>query len=132
MIGMVKTRVKVEFFGTNRPPIYKGRLLGLINNKEFASILTDKDVANKVFTSETKDLDSILDLVSDIGTPAGKDWRIVISVREIDDDNIYTARLLVTDILTSFDYFSNEKKTLGISMGGGDSWIKITEHEDSE
>jgi len=72
----------------------EGRLLGLINDKEFNAIVASKKLQKKVLTKETLSLSSITHHYQNL-----EDYRVVIAARARDGIQFHPARLFVSDKL---------------------------------
>lgn len=73
-----KTIVEIDLYlEENRKPIqYKGRLLGLINDTEFNSLIKSRNLQNKFFTSSTLSLSILGKNYSDL-----KGLRLVVAIK---------------------------------------------------
>jgi len=124
---MLKTKLKrrtisIDFWGgditarTHRGSTgksYSGRLLGLITDKEFASLIKSADVRKKCYTSGTMPLSEIVDTYEDL-----EGYRLVVAVKEIDDESIIGQKLFVTERLSLVSYL-NANKSAGITGENG-------------
>lgn len=72
----------------------EGRLLGLINDKEFNAIVSSKELQKKVLTKETIPLTSITENYQNL-----EDYRMVIAIKERDGTQFHPARLFISDKL---------------------------------
>jgi hypothetical protein len=107
---------------------YYGRLLGIIDDQEFAAMLSDPKLQSRCMTKSTKSLSDITDTWYDL-----TGYRLVMALRKIDGKEVFK-RLLVTDKLglVSFIRSAGEKSLLdvGISVADDkDSYIYMQEEE---
>jgi len=101
---------------------YSGRLLGLITDEEFASLIENPDLQKKCFTSATIPLSEIVD-----NHEALDGYRIVIAVKEIDDKPVIGQKLFITERLSLVSYL-NTDKSAGITGENG-AYMLIDEKE---
>ncbi len=112
--------MKVEltyYFDNNNTKSYKGRLLGLIDEKQFAYLNNNtKTVADKIRTSRSSKL-------SNIDTTNYKNMRIVISI--VSDKN--STGLFVSRPLDSIHSreLENDKVNLISFMDNDDNWLLL-------
>lgn len=108
---------------------YYGRLLGLIDDQEFAAMLSDPKLQSRCMTKATKSLSDITDTWYDL-----TGYRLVMALRKINGKEVFK-RLLVTDKLglVSFIRAAGENSLLdvGISIAEDkDSYIYMQEEEE--
>ena len=101
---------------------YSGRLLGLITDEEFASLIENPDLQKKCYTSATIPLSEIVD-----NHEALDGYRIVVAVKEIDDKPVIGQRLFITERLSLVSYL-NTNKSAGITGENG-AYMLIDEKE---
>jgi hypothetical protein len=92
---------------------YKGRLLGLITDKEFTSLIKDTDIQKKCYTSATIPLSEIVDNYEDLDG-----YRMTIAVKEIDGKSVIGQKLFVTERLSLVSYL-NTDRSAGITGENG-------------
>ena len=92
---------------------YKGRLLGLITDKEFASLIESVDVQKKCYTSATIPLSEVVDNYEDL-----EGYRMVVAVKEIDSEPIIGQKLFITERLSLVSYL-NTDRSAGITGENG-------------
>jgi hypothetical protein len=103
---------------------YSGRLLGLITDKEFASLIKSVDVQKKCYTSATMPLSEIVDNYEELDG-----YRIVVAVKEVNGKSIIGQKLFVTERLSLVSYL-NSDKSAGIT--GENGAYMLIEEETSE
>ena len=101
---------------------YSGRLLGLITDEEFASLIENSELQKKCYTSATIPLSEIVD-----NHEALDGYRIVVAVKEIDDKPVIGQRLFITERLSLVSYL-NTNKSAGITGENG-AYMLIDEKE---
>jgi len=100
---------------------YSGRLIGLINDKEFASMIANKEVRKKCFTSATIPLSDIVDNYESLDG-----FRIVVALKEMDDKPVIGKnKLFITERLSLVSYL-NTDKSAGITGENG-AYMMISE-----
>jgi len=72
----------------------EGRLLGLINDKEFNAIVSSKKLQKGVLTKATKSLSSITRHYQNL-----EDYRVVVAARARNGEQFHPARLFISDKL---------------------------------
>lgn len=92
---------------------YTGRLIGLINDKEFAAIIGNKELQKKCFTSGTMSLTDIVDNHEKLD-----DYRMVVAIKKIDDENVIGNKLFITERLSLVSYL-DKGKSAGITGENG-------------
>jgi hypothetical protein len=112
----------MESRGTNGKK-YSGRLIGLINDKEFASIISNKEVRKKCFTSGTLPLTEIVDNHETL-----QGFRMVIALKEIDEKPVFGQKLFITERLSLISYL-NTDKSAGITGEHG-AYMLVEEAND--
>ena len=110
-----KKRVTVNLYGhvSNVDVEYDGRLLGFVNREQFAAIIKDKKLRNKIFTIEAVSVD---DVASHYDSLEGK--RIVIAVRDIDGKTV-PKTLFISEELTDLSYFYSEVGEIALTTTDG-------------
>lgn len=93
--------------------VYNGRLIGLINDKEFAAIIANKELQKKCYTSGTMSLSDIVDHHEKLDG-----YRMVIAIRKVDNNNVIGNKLLITERLSLVSYLDKDK-TAGITGENG-------------
>ena len=101
---------------------YSGRLLGLITDEEFASLIENSELQKKCYTSATIPLSEIVD-----NHEALDGYRIVVAVKEINDKPVIGQRLFITERLSLVSYL-NTNKSAGITGEIG-AYMLIDEKE---
>jgi len=101
---------------------YSGRLLGLITDEEFASLIENSELQKKCYTSATIPLSEIVD-----NHEALDGYRIVVAVKEINDKPVIGQRLFITERLSLVSYL-NTNKSAGITGENG-AYMLIDEKE---
>jgi len=92
---MVKKLVNIQaFLGTDINNTYKGRLLGLLSEEEYAGLVSQPELMRKLFSVGTKPLLDLSDATIDV-----EDMRLVATVVEKNDEPLLTPTLFVTDPL---------------------------------
>jgi hypothetical protein len=99
---------------------YTGRLLGLIDDKEFHALVTKKRVANKIFSGQTIRLSDVVNNYKE----GLKGMRLVLAVREIDGVAAGGKHLFVTEKL---DYITFEETDKAGILGEDNEYYDITE-----
>jgi len=126
-----KRTISIDFWGSSsisranlgsNGKAYSGRLLGLITDEEFASLIENPDLQKKCYTSATIPLSEIVD-----NHEALDGYRIVVAVKEIDDKPVIGQRLFVTERLSLVSYL-NTDKSAGITGENG-AYMLIDEKE---
>ena len=119
---MVKKLVNIQaFLKDNTNMTYKGRLLGLLTEEEYAGLVTQPDLMRKLFSVGSKPLQDISDAKVDV-----EDMRLAITVMEKDDEAILTPTLFVTDPLEMISSVVDNKC---INLNGKNSTFYIVEEE---
>ena len=104
--------------------IIKGRLLGLINDKELTHLLKNEDLQRKTLTTESED---VFDLFEEFDALNGK--RIMFAVREEDGKPI-NKMLFVSGPMDMVAAYSRQDKW--VYVAGPKSDLSITEVENNE
>lgn len=94
---MVKKLINIQAFlgaGCKTGTSYKGRLLGLLSEDEYAGLVKTPELMRKIFSVGSKPLKEIADALVDV-----EDMRLAITVVEKDDEPILTPTLFITDPL---------------------------------
>lgn len=117
---MSKKNTTIELCDRNKT--YKGRLLGLVDDKEFHALMTKKRFQNKIFSCRTVRLSEISESYK-----SGFDGlRLVLAVREVDGKEVGGKHLFITEKL---NYIGNDiGKELGI-LGEEDEYYVVKEEE---
>lgn len=129
-----KRRVKIELYvhekleeDINQQGImeseYEGRLLGLIDSKQFSYLLKHKDAQSKFLTTETMDLDEITKNYKEMNG-----LRIAVAIKKKNgvwaDKNLFVSEKLSRCAYTT----SHEQGELQAGFSGEkNGWILITE-----
>jgi hypothetical protein len=92
---------------------YTGRLIGLVNDKEFAAIIRNKELQKKCFTSATMPLTDIVDHHEKL-----EGYRMVIAMKKVDGEPIIGNKLFITERLSLISYLDNDKSA-GITGENG-------------
>jgi len=93
---------------------YEGRLLGLITDKEFASLIHNVEIQKKCFTSATMPLSELVDNHEDL-----TGYRLAMAVKEIDEKPVMDSqKLFITERLSLVSYL-NTDKSAGITGENG-------------
>lgn len=100
---------------------YEGRLLGLIDDKQFHALMTRKAFQNKVFCCATVPLEEIR-----TSCRAGfNGLRLVLTIRKIDDKTVGGKHMFVTERLS---YIGNEDRR-GIGILGEEDELYLVEEK---
>ena len=89
----MKTSTVIELCDSKKT--YKGRLLGLVNDKEFHALMIKKRFQNKIFSCRTVPLDEIVD-----NYPRLNGLRLVLAAQELDGEMLTGKQLFVTEKLS--------------------------------
>lgn len=114
--------------GTADEVEYSGRMLGLITAEDFSRIVSDKIIAKRVKTGETRALSEVqkrLDM--EVSDPANKEFpplRLVVDVHMKDNKRVYNI-LLITDVIVDITSFPTDAE-LGLITQGND-WLYVGE-----
>ena len=100
----------------NEGPVYKARYIGLVNEKEYAILVTDKEKQSKVINKETVDV--LNTTVKDIS-----DMRLVFVAKTKNDTPILDSVLLVTEPIDYAACFSRNNGITDITFFGKDESI---------
>ncbi len=108
---------------------YYGRLLGLIDDQEFAAMIGDSKLQKKCITKETKPLSDIADNWSDL-----TGYRLVIALKKVNGIDV-CKKLLITDRLGLVSFVrqgeSESSLDIGISTAGSNgSYVFLQEEEE--
>ncbi len=113
----MKTSTVIELCDNGK--IFKGRLLGLVNDKEFHALMKKKRFQNKVFSCRTIPLVEIVD-----NYPKLNGLRLVLAAQELDGEMLIGKQLFVTEKL---NYVANvDNGVVGI-LGEKDEYYVIRE-----
>jgi len=116
---MSKPTVTIELLDSDK--IYEGRLLGLVDDKQFHALMTKKSFQNKVFSGATVTVKEIQD---NYGNKGFKGMRLVLAIREVNGESKVGKHLFITERLS---FISNEDKgEIGI-LGEGDTLYTVSE-----
>ncbi len=125
-----KRRVSLNLYDNETDcKIYYGRLLGIVNDHEFAAMIGDSTLQKKCITKGTKPLSDIANNWYDlIG------YRMVLALKKVNGVDVHK-RLLITDKLGLVSFVReagiNDLVDVGISIAdGSDSFIFIQEEEE--
>lgn len=97
---------------------YKGRLLGIATDKEFAALLGNKELQSKVYTSGTVPLLNIADATNINGA------RLAMAVKEIDGVPVTSRRIFVSDKVDSIGFVQGSQ--MGI-VTRSKYWLLVVE-----
>jgi len=97
---------------------YKGRLLGIATDKEFAALLGNKELQSKVYTSGTVPLLDIADATNINGA------RLAMAVKEIDGVPVTSRRIFVSDKVDSIGFVQGSQ--MGI-VTRSKYWLLVVE-----
>jgi len=92
---------------------YEGRLLGLITDKEFASLVSNVDIQKKCYTSATMPLSEVVDNYEDL-----EGYRIAVAVKKVDSVPVTGQKLFITERLSLISYL-NTDRSAGITGENG-------------
>jgi len=124
MADMLKRRyITLEMFKKNKTQTYSGRLIGLIDEKEFAKVISSKVVQARIATGETMPLTEIAEGYDDLNN-----MRMVVSLRKVGEELVIGKRLLITERLGLISAMSRDKKELSITGDKG-TWMVVSEEE---
>lgn len=124
MVEKEKKIIEVEVYDQNIQVSYKGRLLGLLSQKEYAGIITKKDLRSKLFTVPTKPCAEIANLVMIEGL------RLAMTVKEKNNEKITRKILFFTEQLDIISHVVSDVDITFIGKNG--SYIILTEAEANE
>jgi hypothetical protein len=105
-----KKYVEVGVYNTGEDITYEGRLLGLINDKEYAAIIEKSDIRNKllcVATTPVKDIGTIDNIAG---------FRLALAVKKRGVENVINRTLFITEPLeyaSAYDLVENEVSFVG-------------------
>ncbi len=97
---------------------YKGRLLGIATDKEFAALLGNKELQSKVYTSGTVPLLDIADATNINGA------RLAMAVKEIDGVPVTSRHIFVSDKVDSIGFVQGSQ--MGI-VTRSKYWLLVVE-----
>lgn len=117
---MSKKNTTIELCDRNKK--YRGRLLGLVDDKEFHALMTKKRFQNKIFSCRTVRLSEISNSYK-IGFNG---LRLVLAVREVDGEAVGGKHLFITEKLSYVG--SDVGGELGI-LGEEDEYYIVKEEE---
>jgi len=100
---------------------YKGRLLGLITDKEFNAIIKSTDLQKKVITKETVLLSEITDNHKDLSG-----YRLMLAIKSKDGVAVVGKKLFISERLHLMSYVRPARNECGIT-GEVDSYLFIKE-----
>jgi len=124
--GMAKKYVTVDLYEENRS--VTGRFLGMIDDKEFATILNNRKLQNKLFSAESKPIADIETMDTDIDG-----LRILIAVRKIDDKDTLRKTLFISEPLEMVGHAATtnqENPQIGVCAVHKSCYIMIEEKGD--
>lgn len=127
-----KRRVSLNLYNDETDcKIYYGRLLGIVNDQEFAAMIGDPTLQKKCITKGTKPLSDIASNWYDL---AG--YRMVLALKKVEGVDVHK-RLLITDKLGLVSFVREvgikDLMDVGISIADGTgSFILIQEEEEEE
>ena len=114
--------IAVELFVGNTNTKYKGRLIGLIDEKEFSKIIGCPVLQTRIETSVSKPLAEIVDNFDDL-----ENLRLVMSVRER-NGLIAPKSLFITERLGYISAMTPDRSE--ISITGDNGWMMVSEGEE--
>lgn len=117
---MSKKTVTIELCDHGRT--YEGRLLGLIDDKQFHALVTRKVFQNKIFSCATIPLEEIRTNYVE----GFNGLRMILAIRKINNDSIGGKHLFVTERLNIIG--SDNNGDLGI-LGEDDEYYMVEENE---
>lgn len=133
MTGKKKVKTTISLFKTlergGSGKIYEGRLLGLINDEQFAVLMREKEIQNKFLTTEAASLREIVDAHKKMNG-----LRLVMAVKKIDEKNV-DKHIFVSEklelISTSAQTDSTTCKDTEAAFTGEESyWLWVEESEE--
>lgn len=96
--------VEIEFYGAVECiDTYTGRLLGVIGNKEYYAIITDKSIATKVLTGESVSLCDVADILE--REESSDKFRVIIATKTRDGKSIRDC-LFITPRISELNYYN--------------------------
>jgi len=117
---MKKKKVVIELCEHRRT--YEGRLLGLIDDREFSAVLEKKRYQNKLFSSETTPLNSIVSNHSRLNG-----MRLALAIRKIDGKVVGGKHLFITERL---DFVGSQGGNEAGILGYQDEYYLLTEEDE--
>jgi len=121
MINNKKKLVAVELSVAGKLTNITGRCLGFITPKEYANIVKDIGVANKLMTVETKQLSEICELAKQ---GSMKDFRFVLAIKTVDDKNVIGKKLLISEEVAFASQICTDNE---LSLSADNTYITIKE-----
>ena len=118
----LKTIVEINIYSTEMESSLEGRLLGLVNDKEFNAIVANKKLQKKVLTKATIPLDSITKYHQSL-----EDFRVVAAIRARDGAQFHPARLFISDKLSVVSFVQPDGNCAFTDRG--QAYIMIEERE---
>jgi hypothetical protein len=117
-----KKMIRVDLFTGKLEKQYYGRLLGLINDDEFNSILKSSELKKRVETKETIQLSDITNNHQDIDG-----FRMVMTVKKVNCKDITEPKLFISERLTFVSYVQPEGSCA--FTGESQSYLMVEEEE---
>lgn len=126
-IKISKTMIVIDVYTgeKEKQTSVEGRLLGLINDKEFNAIVASKQLQKKVLTKETIPLSSITKHHQNL-----EDYRVVVAARVRNDTQFHPARLFISDKLGVVSFVQPEGNC-GFT-DRGQAYVMIEEKEGTD
>lgn len=115
--------IVLDVFKGNDTKKYKGRLIGLVDEKEFSKIISSKMIQSRIATAETMPLKEIAEGYDDLNN-----LRMVVSLKEVDGESVFGKRLFITERLGYISAMSPDRSELSVTGDKG-SWMMISEEE---
>lgn len=104
-----KRVVDVDIYGDEKNLNFKGRLLGLVTDKEYNKLIKSKTLCNKLATVETKAVKDIADRENI------EDLRIAIVIKEKEGSTLFNKKLFFSEPL---DMVCNVTSDSEIALSG--------------
>lgn len=115
---MNKKAIIIELCDHNKT--YKGRLLGLIDDREFHAVVTKKRFQGKIFSCSTVPLSEIVANYKD----GFNGLRLVLAIKEINNEPAGGKHLFITERL---NYIGNENSSEVGILGEDDEYYLVRE-----
>lgn len=115
----MKKKITVEL--SDNKKTYQGRLLGLIDDKEFHCIMKHRSTQNKIFSGETKPLKEIIDSYQNL-----EGLRLVVALKKIDGKSVLGKKQLFISEKLNYIASQTTDKKIGI-LGEEDEYYEVTE-----
>ena len=105
---------------------YEGRLLGLINDDEFHTLIKNKTVQGRCITKQTIPLTNITTAEEFGGYEGLKGLRLVVAVKKKEGLDSFTKMLFVSSKLSMISYVKKDNAAFNSNDG---CWLTIEEKE---